>query len=175
MNRSAPPGVLAYEGVDNSPEDDFVDFYEAQWPRLVAALAWSLPPGEDPRDLAQEAFARAYQRWREMRDHPRPDAWLYLTAYRLASSLRRRLAVRRRRDVRIAGATHDIFEGVALADLLSNLPLRERTALLLRHHYGLSTREAAAAMGCPEGTMKSLLARGRKGLRRAMEESESEA
>ena len=40
-------------------EEEFLELYQAYWPRLVAALAWATPYGEDAEDIAQEAFARA--------------------------------------------------------------------------------------------------------------------
>jgi RNA polymerase sigma factor (sigma-70 family) len=176
VNRSTSVGVLGYGGVTTSPEEDFVDFYEAHWPRLVAALAWSLPSGEDPRDVAQEAFVRAYSRWSQLREHPRPDAWLYLTAYRIGTSLWRRVAVRRNRGASGAEAmAEDLFAGIELHELLNSMPARQRAALLLRHYYGLSTRETAGAMGSREGTVKSLLARGREHLRRALMEPERDS
>ena len=47
---------------------------------------------------------------------------------------------------------------------LGQLSERQRAALLLRAIYGLSTKETARALRCREGTVKSLLARGRTAL-----------
>jgi RNA polymerase sigma-70 factor, ECF subfamily len=125
-------------------EEDFVSFYEAHYSKLVAALAWSVPDGEDPRDVAQEAFARAYERWSRLQGHPRPDAWLFLTAYRLATSLRRRLITRRRHEGRRSIIEQsEGLQGASIEDLLASIPARQRAALVARHYYGLSTREAA--------------------------------
>jgi RNA polymerase sigma-70 factor, ECF subfamily len=156
-------------------EEEFLEFYQAYWPRLVAALAWATPRGEDAEDIAQEAFARAYQHWPVVRTYERPDAWLFVTAYRLASTLRRRLAVRGRRSQFEPRPVHDLFEPSILGELLHTLPQRQRAALLLRHYYGLSTKETAAAMRCPEGTVKSLLQRGLASLRATMVNEEREA
>jgi len=62
-------------------EDGFEDPYMTHWRPLVASLSLSLPEGEDPRDVAQEAFARAFARWDRVSHHQRPDAWVFLTAY----------------------------------------------------------------------------------------------
>ena len=152
-----------------------MEFYQAYWPRLVAALAWATPRGEDAEDIAQEAFARAYQHWPTVRTYERPDAWLFVTAYRLASTLRRRVALRRRRTQPEPDLAHDLYEPSLLGELLTTLPQRQRAALLLRHYYGLSTKETAAAMRCPEGTVKSLLQRGVAALRETLRSEEREA
>ncbi len=148
---------------------DFERFYAAQWPKLVAALAHAIPAGDDPRDAAQEAFVRAYAKWPHVRDHERPDAWLFLTAFRIATRLRKRSA-RPPEMFPPLSALHVDDLGVALA--LRDVPDRQRLVLLLRGVYGLSTRETADAMHCPEGTVKSLFARARVTLAASLAEED---
>lgn len=137
------------------------------WPRLVGALALSLPPGEDPRDLAQEAFVRAWEHWKDLANHQQPDAWLFLTAFRLASNMRRSLS--RRRHLSHTTAPRDDFahsEEVAdLMALMRGIAPRQRAALMLRFYYGLSTSDAAGLMKCSDGTVKSSVFRGREAIR----------
>jgi len=57
-----------------------------------------------------------------------------------------------------------------LGGLLTGLPERQRTAVVLRHVVGLPYAELAAAMGCPEGTAKSHVARGLRRLRAGLSE-----
>lgn len=52
-----------------------------------------------------------------------------------------------------------------LAAALSQLPTKQRIAVVLRHIVGLPYAEVAAAMTCPEGTAKSHVARGLDQLR----------
>lgn len=143
-------------------------FYQAHWARLVAALTLTLPPGEDAEDVAQEAFTRAFRHWERVHSYERPDAWLFVTANRLNVDLWRRLAVARRKD-RLAKLGHrkDEVAPASIEDLLAGLTRQQRAALLLRHYYGLSTRETARALRCRDGTVKSLLARGRSAIRSA--------
>ena len=157
---------------DEATQEEFVAFYLSHWPRLVAAIALALPPGEDAEDVAQEAFARAFEHWGELRDHPRPDGWLFLTAYRLASSLRRRAATRM--NASLIGSTAPPWPDITSMDPLADLTPRQRAAILLRHHYGLSTLETASALGCREGTVKSLVARAKQSLRSSIETEGSE-
>ncbi len=146
--------------------EEFEAFYVAQWPRVAAALRLALPEGEEPEDVAQEAFTRAFEQWDHLRHHPRPDGWLFLTAYRLATSLRRRTATRLRSTG--SSAASPALPADSLTEALASLTQRQRAALLLRHHYGFSTRETAQVLRCREGTVKSLLAHARERLVVAM-------
>jgi DNA-directed RNA polymerase specialized sigma24 family protein len=140
---------------------EFEEFYATQWSRLVAALAHAVPEGDDPRDAAQEAFARAFARWSTVRHHERPDAWLFLTGFRIATKIRRKAG---RPEATSSPATPQPLGSVEVMLGLGLLPERQRAALLLRAVYGLSTKETARALRCREGTVKSLLARGRAAL-----------
>src|SRR2546426_11881463 len=51
---------------------------------------------EEAADLAQEAFARAYEHWRTVSELDRPAAWLQRVVGNLAISWRRRQGGRRR-------------------------------------------------------------------------------
>lgn len=159
---------------ETAEEIEFAEFYRAYWPRLVAALALALPPDEEPEDVAQEAFARAYQNWRRVHALDRPDSWLFVTAYRIATGLRRR-AVLKRSKVGSAPSTPspDLLEAYSLSESLKALVPRQQAALLLRHYYGLSIRETAHVLGCRDGTVKSLVARGTQALRLREEKEET--
>ena len=52
-----------------------------------------------------------------------------------------------------------------IKDALYELPVRQRTALMLVHYSDLSNREAATVMGISVDAIESLLARGRRTLK----------
>ena len=54
-------------------------------------------------------------------------------------------------------------------EALATVPPRQRATLVLRFYCDLDVEQAAAALGCSPGTVKSQTARGLDGLRRALE------
>jgi DNA-directed RNA polymerase specialized sigma24 family protein len=59
-------------------------------------------------------------------------------------------------------------DATVMVALLATLPARMRAAVVLRYIEGLSVAEAAAAMGCSGGNVKSQSARGLDRLREAL-------
>jgi RNA polymerase sigma factor (sigma-70 family) len=59
-----------------------------------------------------------------------------------------------------AGGSPSDPDVIAVRDALAALPERQREALVLRYFLGHLEREVAEAMGCPVGTVKSLIHRG---------------
>ncbi|GLZ43817.1 hypothetical protein Acsp06_00020 [Actinomycetospora sp. NBRC 106375] len=135
----------------------------------------------DAEDLAAEAFLRAY---RALRGYApaRIEAldlrpWLLTILLNTARNDRRSAARRPRTD----GVTpvpdrpsptpgpaeraeaSDL--GDRLATLLADLPVAQRTAVVLRHVVDLPVAEVAAVLECTEGTARSYAARGLAALR----------
>lgn len=132
--------------------------------RLRAFL--SRAAGCDADDLAQEAFVRAWQRAGEFRGQGSYAAWIMGIGWRLFLDQRR--TARRRESLlggeNTASSTDPRPASDAAIDagrLLAALSPQERAALTLCFGHGWSHGEAAAIMGVPLGTLKSLVLRGR--------------
>jgi RNA polymerase sigma-70 factor (sigma-E family) len=135
-------------------------------------LAYLLTGDPDlAQDLAQEGFARLITRFRGLRDPDAVEAYLRRSVINLARKHWRRIG-RERAYLRREGPLvtrrvvdePDLGERDALWRELDRLPYRQRAALVLRFE-DLSERQTAKALGCAQGTVKSLVSRGLEKLR----------
>jgi RNA polymerase sigma factor (sigma-70 family) len=65
------------------------------------------------------------------------------------------------------------FEPSELADVVEQLPFRQRVVIVGRYWGGWSEAEIAAALGCRPGTVKSLASRALATLRLELKELEA--
>jgi RNA polymerase sigma-70 factor (ECF subfamily) len=141
---------------------------------LVVRVAFSvLRRREDAEEVAQEAFARAYRRFRDLRDPQQFRAWMVRVTWRLAID---RWRADRRREAREQVADLDSGHSNAeeqtarseraaiLWKAIDALPEKLRGVLILAALEGHGVREVAALLDIPEGTVKSRLFLARKGL-----------
>ena len=148
---------------------DFDAFYRDTSRRLLRyAYGLTGDPGE-AQDLTQEAYARAWQRWRRLTGYEDPEAWLRLVVNRLATDRWRRIGVRRAYAPAPAPPVEPPGEEVVLlVRAMRTLPAAHRRALALHYLLDRSVAEIAAETGASTGTVKSWLSRGRAGLAAAL-------
>ena len=173
MTADAPTGAGQWATAPDITAVTFDDFYDATAMRVVRyayALTGNVP---DAQDIAQEAFARAWQRWDSIRGYDSPEAWVRRVATNLATS-------RFRRDRRARAAAHKLLasdvpeistDAVALIAALRTLPERQRVVLVLHYVADLPVSQIAAELRCPVGSVKAWLSRGRDALAAALGES----
>jgi RNA polymerase sigma-70 factor (ECF subfamily) len=136
---------------------------------LIGRLALVSGDREEARDLAQQAFLRAAQRWPIGTDEE-VARWLSTVGVRLAISERRRRSRWGLFPIRATDSTWALDTDADLWQALSRLDRRTRAALLLTVVEGYSQEEAAQALGVPRGTLASWLSRARSRLRLALGE-----
>ena len=112
-------------------------------------------------ELAQDTLVRVVRDWRKVKKMDSPEAWVHRVAVNLANSFFRRRAAEVRANKRLAAEPEQVMapakaDDVALRQAVAALPRRQKTALVLRYFAGLSVRETAETMTCPEGTVKTL-------------------
>lgn len=145
---------------------------------------------EDAKDLLQDALLEAFKAFENFRTDGHFDRWMIRIMTNTFIDGRRRKAVRPQtvglsdltkfgeqnaemdlpdsgippEDAALASEFRDV-----LNDALTKIPPEYRAALILCDMEGLSYAEAALAMECPEGTVRSRLHRARHAIRRLIE------
>jgi len=146
----------------------FLGLYEREFGSVFRTVFLLCGNRHLAEEATQEAFVRALERWKRLRDQPWAGGWVTTTAMNVA-----RRALRRRAEPSTSGAAADAPDAEAAMDLwrsVAALPLRQQQALVLHYRLGLSTAEAAAAMHCAEGTVRGYLTRARETLRDRLQE-----
>ncbi len=145
--------------------DPFDALYEREFGRVFRAVVAMCGDREIAEDATQEAFARALSRWRRLQDAPWTAGWVTTTALNVA---RRQL---RRRPSPAPPADETARDPGELLDLraaIGALAPRQQEAVALVYLIDLSVGEAAVAMRCDPGTVKTHLSRARASLARAL-------
>ncbi len=149
---------------------------------LYAVLARFLGSGQEAEEVTQEAFLRAWRGIGRFEGDSRFFTWLY----RIGINEAKRRVARTAATVRAASLDRQPEAEVAdwsrapaasaeraeleavLDEAIGGLKADHRAALILRDVEGLSTDEAAAALGLGEAAFKSRLHRARLSVRRAV-------
>jgi RNA polymerase sigma factor (sigma-70 family) len=132
----------------------FAAFYDENFRAVCRGLSVALGDARRAEEAAQEAFTRAYVRWRWVSQMDRPAGWVYVTAVRVAT--RRRVTRSVRGERRSVDDVADVVvQRASLGEAIDQLPERQRLAIVLRYGLDLSLDDVAAAMGCAVGTVKS--------------------
>lgn len=121
------------------------------------------------RDVAQDAFAEVYVRWRTVERLDRPGAWLRRVAIRKAvraANRERRRPLLERLSVGRAGGSSADADGSSglddgLAPLLSCLSPTQRAAIVLHYVEDRPVGEVADALGITPSTASVHLSRAR--------------
>ena len=150
----------------------FEDAFRTHY-RSVVASSWAICRDRQvAEELAQEAFARAYRRWRRLTDGGYAVPWLHRVVMNLTlNHVRRRergSLLERLYPPRPAQPPATTAGDDWLVSTLRRLPERQREAVFLRYVADLDVARVAAVMGCSEGTVKTHSKRGLDRLREVL-------
>jgi RNA polymerase sigma-70 factor, ECF subfamily len=173
--------------IDKESRDRRARFEAETLPLMPAVYRFALRltrRPEDARDIVQDAYLRAFRTFGNFRPGTNAKAWLFTIVYSVFVN-------RWHKERRESGLSIEELEGefpqlLAAEDpatfreslstrpadwahpevdsALQRLPEAFRSALLLVDVEELTYEEAAAALGCPVGTLRSRLFRARKAL-----------
>lgn len=155
-------------------EVGFAEFVRLNTPALVRTAYLLTGNGAAAEELVQDTLVRLYPKWDRVVAADSPLAYVRRALTNGFINHTRRAA---RREYAVAelpeSADHD-DAGARFADRdeiwagLRLLPERQRAALVLRFFDDVSDEDAAAALGCRVGTVRSLISRGLAALREQM-------
>jgi RNA polymerase sigma-70 factor (ECF subfamily) len=163
-----------------SAPDEFDELFNSRYDALVRSLAAGFGSRARAEEAVQEAFVRAYTRWRRVRHLEDPTGWVRRVAINLLVDETRRDGREERAMNRLAELepsvetlAPDHGERDELFSALETLPQQQRLAVTLFYLDDLSVRDVAAAMSISEGAVKYHLHEGRSRLRSRYEQRDA--
>lgn len=161
---------------------DYESVFRLHYQPMVRSLAVVAGNREDAADAVQEAFTKAYVRWKKISTYDDPASWIRRVAInklrdghrsrKHGDALAQRIGSRESRDGAAEGPETEVVEaaskdeaGRRLARALQSLPRQQRAALSLFYLEQLSVAEVARSMGLSDGAVKFHLHQGRDALR----------
>jgi RNA polymerase sigma-70 factor (ECF subfamily) len=151
----------------------FEELYLERYGELCSSL-WLVTRNRfEAEEIAQEAFLRLLERWDAVARLDDPAGYLYRTAVNVWRSRGRRASLALRKLVHTAPAPADeIVVAESRLDVirvLGTLTPRQRAAVVLTDLVGLTSEEAATALGVRASTVRVLASRGRAALKEGMQ------
>jgi RNA polymerase sigma-70 factor (ECF subfamily) len=177
--------ALAHQGNTNA-YNSLTERWESSLYRFVRRMMGN---PEDARDVCQEALVKAYMNLGRLREGAKFRAWLHYIALNLC---RDRFRSQKSKGVASSyeeGGVEAFTDGMGKArqwatdkqversslkslmeELLEELPVEQRTAIVLREYQGFTSDEIAEMTGVPSATVRSRIFYGFKSLRKKLRE-----
>jgi len=126
---------------------------------------------QNAEDVLQEALADVYTRWKKIREHENPEAYVIRVMVSKHADLRRKWGRKRQEKevtwelaesvLTISDQSDDVVQRLLVQSALKSLSAVQRAVLVLVYEHGLVLREVAEVLQIPMGTAASHLARGK--------------
>jgi RNA polymerase sigma factor (sigma-70 family) len=167
---------LLQQYVQTRNQKAFAELVQRYGPMVWGVCRRIVRHTQDAEDALQATFAVLARKAQSIRGQRTIGGWLHQVARRIA--LNAKASSNRRNAVMPVSSNTDAVEQAAgkgsgkhvdhkevLDDEIARLPTLLRLPIILCYLEGLTNREAAERLGCPEGTIVSRLARAREKLR----------
>ena len=126
---------------------------------------------QNAEDVLQEALLDVYKRWKKIREHENPEAYLMRVMVSKHADMRRKWLRRQQEketswdlaeNIRdLVDQTDDVTQRLLVQAALKSLSAAQRAVLVLIYDHGMVLREVAEVLQIPMGTAASHLARGK--------------
>lgn len=145
--------------------------YRTEFPQVYKACFIATGSREAALDATQEAFKRAYARWRRLSRESWVGGWIMTTALNVC---KRNARVWKREvpagmvQAQSSKGRGSLDERLDLVAALQSLPFRQRQAAILFYLGDLPVSAIAEMMQLGEGTVKAHLSHARESIRRTL-------
>lgn len=151
-------------------ESEFTEYVAARSAALGRTAHLLCGDWHRAEDLVQSVCVRLYSVWPRLRERDALDGYVRKMLVRAYLNERRRpwrreQATAEAPEVATSGGYAGVETRMVLLDALAQLGPRQRAVVVLRYWEDYSVADAAAALGCSTGTVKSQAARGLATLR----------
>ena len=155
---------------DQVRDREFGEYFDSRLSRMRASAYLLCGDWHLAEDLVQTSFTKVYLAWHRLANREALDQYVSKVLVRTFIDEKRRGWWRRERTTdeppEIPTPRGEAPEDrMALWQVLSGVPPRQRAALVLRYWEDLSVEETAEVLACSVGTVKSQTARGLQTLR----------
>ena len=152
-------------------DDEVTDFVRLRYGPLLRTAYLLCGDQGKAEDLVQTTLAKTVVAWPRLQLSEGIDHYVHrVLVNTFVSSRRRRSWWEQPLGRLVEERAKDDYAGVEQRDwlrrALEGLPARQRAAVVLRFYEDLSERDAAHALGCSVGTVKSLSSKGLQTLRK---------
>lgn len=152
----------------------FDEAFRAEYPGVVRVVSPIVGSVADAEAITQEAFVKAYTRWRRVGHYDRPGAWIQRVAIRDAVRFAER-SLRPLPEPPGSGDSTDSLAGtIDLHAALRELPVKQRACVVLHYLADWPVADVAEALGCREPTVRVHLHRARAALAIALDANAEE-
>jgi len=146
----------------------FEGFVTDSQTRLFGSLCLMTGSRHEAEEIAQEAYIRVLERWDHVQHLDDPTGYLFVTALNVFRKRLRRAGIALRRSIGMT-PSHDAFGAVddraVVLDALAQLPLDQRSALVVTALLGYTSEEAGRMLGVQSSTIRARATRARTALR----------
>ena len=160
--------------------DAFAELMEQYQEKALRAAYLISGNHADSEDIVQETFVACFLNRKQLKNSEAFRSWFYKTLSRNAWKTCKKRKCEQPAEVRYpAGmpAPGNLLSELVLKEeervlyqAVLNLPVKQRTVMILYYYNEMSIKEIAAACGCLEGTVKSRLHSGKARLKHVLEE-----
>lgn len=153
------------DGPDPATDDRVAQLetlYHVEYDGMVRLAYTLLGSSAEAEEVVQDGFVEVHRRWEHIQ---KPGAYLRSAVVsRCRSALRRRQLLPRSVDApSVSASAGDLW------DVLSHLPVDQRTVVVLRYYGGYTASDIAVMLEMPASTVRSHLRRGLAALKKELE------